>query len=72
MCSARAAPQVCIAAGEYQASINVVDLMGRVGLQPEPEQEKRMLQACFDPAQIEKPDPSAIDKPDASAAGEGE
>lgn len=43
--------QVCIAAADYEPSAAVVDMMTAVGLQPEPEQEKRMLQACFDPSQ---------------------
>lgn len=43
--------QICIAAADYEPSAAVVDMMTAVGLQPEPEQEKRMLQACFDPSQ---------------------
>lgn len=41
--------QVCIAASDYEAAGIVVDLMAAVNLQPEPEQEKRMQQACFGP-----------------------
>lgn len=46
--------QVCIAAGDYESSIIMVDMMGRVGLQPEAEQEKRMLQNCVDPSRLVK------------------
>lgn len=43
--------QVCITAGDYEASVTTVEMMAEVGLQPEAEQERRMLTACFDPSQ---------------------
>eukprot|EP00903_Cladosiphon_okamuranus_P009597 g9136.t1 len=41
--------EVCITAGDYEASSTVMEMMERTGLQPEPEQEKRMLRKCVDP-----------------------
>ena len=32
----------------------MVDMMARVGLQPEAEQEKRMIQNCVDPSRLVK------------------
>lgn len=46
--------QVCITAGDYEASTTVMEMMAHMGLQPEAEQEKRMLQKCIDPLWISK------------------
>lgn len=46
--------QVCITAGDYEASMTAMEMMAQMGLQPEPEQEKRMLQSCIDPLWIAK------------------
>ena len=43
-----------------------MEMMAHVGLQPEPEQEKRLLQKCIDPLWV-----SEKERPGASEAGEG-
>lgn len=45
---------MCITAGDYEASATVMEMMAHMGLQPEPEQEKRMLQKCIDPLWVSK------------------
>lgn len=67
---------MCIAAGDYEASVITVDMMADVGLQPEPDQEKRMLQACRAPSQHGKRDPSQVEgegqKEESNSSGEEE
>lgn len=46
--------QVCIQAGSYQAASEVLELMKSVEIEPETEQEKRMIEACFDPADFKE------------------
>lgn len=46
---------MCIAAADQDAAVEVVGLMAAVGLQPEREQEKRMIAACLTP----NPNPSS-------------
>lgn len=41
--------QVCITAGDYDAATTAMNMMTQIGLQPEPEQEKRMQKAYTDP-----------------------
>lgn len=46
--------KVCITAGDYEAAMTAMEMMSHMGLQPEPEQEKRMLQSCVDPLWVAK------------------
>lgn len=46
--------QVCIAAGDFEAAMTAMEMMYHMDLEPEPEQEKRMLQSCADPLWVAK------------------
>ena len=62
---------MCISAGDYEASATAVEKMASAGLQPEPEQEKRMLQECVDPLWVSKRGRARATEAEAGA-GEGE
>eukprot|EP00752_Nemacystus_decipiens_P010169 g9062.t1 len=44
--------EVCITAGDYEASTTVLEMMEHMGVEPDPDQEKRMLRECIDPVWI--------------------
>ncbi|CAM9671460.1 unnamed protein product [Pylaiella littoralis] len=46
--------EVCIAAGDFEAAMTAMEMMYHMDLEPEPEQEKRMLQSCADPLWVAK------------------
>ncbi|CAN0230848.1 unnamed protein product, partial [Ectocarpus sp. 8 AP-2014] len=46
--------EVCITAGDYEASTTALNKMTEAGFQPRPDQEKRMQRSCADPQWISK------------------
>ncbi|CAM9180861.1 unnamed protein product [Ectocarpus sp. 4 AP-2014] len=64
--------EVCITAGDYEASTTALDKMTAAGFQPRPDQEKRMLRSYADPQWITKRNSSReLQRVEEECEGEG-
>ncbi|CBJ27793.1 pentatricopeptide repeat-containing protein, putative [Ectocarpus siliculosus] len=64
--------EVCITAGDYEASTIALDKMTAAGFEPRPDQEKRMLRSCADPQWISKRhSPGELQRVEEEGEGEG-